>query len=47
MFTPNQLLLLRNAIDHYIKHQVGFSSRESREYKEIMVMIEQLSPALK
>ena len=47
MFTPQQLLLLRNAIDHYIKHQVGFSSRESREYKEIMVMIEQLSPALK
>ncbi len=47
MFTPNQLLLLRNAVDHYIKYQVGASSREAREYKEIMVMIEQLSPALK
>jgi len=47
MFNPNQLLLLRNAIDHYVKHQVGFSSHEAREYKEIMVMIEQLAPALK
>jgi hypothetical protein len=46
MFTPQQLLLLRNAIDHYIKHQVGFSSHEAREYKEIMVMIEQLAPTL-
>ena len=47
MFTPNQLLLLRNAVDHYVKYQVGINSRDSREYKEIMVMIEQLSPALK
>ncbi len=47
MFTPQQLLLLRNAIEHYVNYQVGASSREAREYKEIMVMIEQLSPALK
>ncbi len=47
MFTPQQLLLLRNAIDHYVKYQIGANSHEAREYKEIMVMIEQLAPALK
>ena len=47
MFTPHQLLLLRNAVDHYVKYQIGANSRDSREYKEIMVMIEQLAPALK
>ena len=47
MFTPQQLLLLRNAMDNYIKHQVGVKSRDSQEYKEIMVMIDQLTLALK
>ena len=47
MFTPQQLLLLRNAVDHYVKHQVGATSRDSQEYKEIIVMIDQLTLALK
>ena len=40
MFSKTQLLLLIKATEHYIKHQVGASSSQSLEYKEIMKVLE-------
>ena len=43
MFTrmkKSQVLMLRKALDHYIKFQLGANSREASDYEDILKMLE-------
>ena len=41
LLTKHELILLRNALKHYIQYQVGLKSPQAEEYKEIMKVLEQ------
>ena len=36
----HEVLLLRKALDHYIKFQLGVNTREASEYEDILKMLE-------
>ena len=38
--TKPQTILLRDAINHYIKYQVGVNSSQALEYEDILKIIE-------
>ena len=38
--TKRKVLLLQKAVDHYIKFQLGVNSREAKEYKAMLKMLE-------
>ena len=40
MFTKQQVLLLRDAIKHYIQYQIGINSSQALEYEDILKMLE-------
>ena len=40
MFTKQQVLMLRDAIKHYIEYQVGVNSSQALEYEDILKMLE-------
>ena len=38
--SKHEVLLLQKAVDHYIKFQLGVNSREAKEYKAMLKMLE-------
>ena len=38
--TKLQTILLRDAVNHYIKHQIGVNSSQALEYEDILKVLE-------